>query len=149
MCGSESVLSGFAESEAHRHVAAQVFACLEFGLELRGTKRSNRRLFGLGQQWNCRSHHARTSTRSRSFCGSEQLSCDSHLPRVGGVPAQTGEPPILAEPIIGLSSDLQGFDEPRPCRLKVAGQHSNHAKVAKHGFNLIQVTGFSAEAHAL
>ena len=33
--------------------------------------------------------------------------------------------------------------------MKIAGHHSHHTDVAKHRCQLVQVTGFSAEAHAL
>src|SRR5713101_9400568 len=33
--------------------------------------------------------------------------------------------------------------------MNVAGHHPYHTEVAKHRFQLVQVTGFSAEAHAL
>ena len=146
---SDLVRSGLPEAEAHGRVPAHVFACLKFGLELRSTQQSNGQLFGTRQCWNHRPHHARACTSRHSFCRSEHLRCKSPLPRVCCVPAHRREPVILGEPIIDLSCYPQSFDHPRLCRVDVAGDQSDHAKVAKHRFNLIQVAGFSTEAHAL
>ena len=79
----------------------------------------------------------------------QRLGRKASLAGAGGAPAQCRKPVVLGEPIIDLASDPQRFDAARHRGIKVAGHHSNHAEVAKHRFNLIEVAGFSAEPQAL
>ena len=137
--------SGFAKREPQRRLATHVLTRGECGIEGRGSQRFLRHVLRSRGNWNRRSPERRACLRAQHVCRSEQLCGYSCAADVRRIPARGRKAPILAEPVVDLTSDLQCLDEPRVGRMKIAGHHSRHTEIAEHVFELVEITRLTAQ----